>query len=158
MKLRTVLPMLAVATFALAACAPKVEYSKFHELATEAAKKAKDVSYSKVVVDGYEIDDEGKKQEWDNLEIRFEKGAYTTKSALLSDPEAYAKEAVAVLMLSAMTADMMPEDEHCTYYAGGSFKVVSEEDGKKNTAEFNEYGLLTSLSGDDGKMTVKYSK
>ena len=38
MKLKTILPMLAVATFALSACAPKVEYKEFHEKAEAAVK------------------------------------------------------------------------------------------------------------------------
>ena len=158
MKLRTVLPMLAVATFALTACASKVNYEEFHKKAVEAVEKAKDVSYSKVVVGGYTKDEDGKKEEFDNVEIRFEKGAYATKSALLSDPVAYASEGILVGMLTALRADMIGEEENTTYYAGSTFKVVSEKDGDKYTAEWNEFGLLTSMDGDGTKYTVKYTK
>ena len=152
MKLRTVLPMLAVATFALAACAPKVDYAKFHELAVKAAEKAKEASFSKVVLDGYEIDEDGKKQEFDNITVKFEKGAYAASSITHLD------EVAVAILLQTLVAENIPESDKVTYYAGGSFKVVSEEDGKKNTMEWNDLGLLTSMNGDDGKLTVKYSK
>ena len=158
MKLRTVLPMLAVATFALTACASKVSYSEFHEKAVEAAKKAKDVSYSKVVIDGYTIDENGDKDEWSGLEIRFEKGAYATKSTLLSDPVAFAEEGIAVALLTGLRAENIGEDENNTYYAGSTFKVETVKDDKKSVAEYNEYALLTSISGESGNLTVKYTK
>ena len=155
MKLRTVLPMLAVATFALAACAPKVDYAKFHELAVKAAEKAKEASFSKVVLDGYTKDEDGKKEEFDNITLKFEKGSYSATSLTHLD------EVAVAIMLQALVAENIPEaekDEKVTYYAGGSFKVEAEEDGKKSVMEWNDLGLLTSMTGDDSKLTVKYSK
>ena len=158
MKLRNVLPMLAVATFALTSCASKVTYKEFHEKAVEAAKKAKEVSFSKVVFDGY-YEDEGKKEELKNIEIKFDKGEFAPKSEM-SLSEGYMNEVAVAMILQMITADVIPEDEEgkTTYYAGSSFKVVSEEDGKKYTAEWNQYGLLTSMKGDGSEYTVKYSK
>ena len=157
MKLRTVLPMLAVATFALAACASKVDYAKFHEQAVEAAKQAKEQTFEKVVFDGWYKDDDGKKEEIGKVEIKFNKGVFVNKTSLLSDAELAATEMGVAFLLNALTAENIPEDEKTTYYAGGSFKVVAEDEDGKYTAEFNKYGLLTSMSGDDGKYTVKYS-
>ena len=156
MKLRTVLPMLAVATFALAACAPKVDYAKFHELAVEAAKEAAKQTFEKVTFDGWYKDGD-KKEEIGKVEIKFKEGVFVSKTSILSDAELAAKELAVAAMLNVMVAEAIPEDEKTTYYAGGSFKVVTEDEDGKYTAEFNKYGLLTSMSGDDGKYTVKYS-
>ena len=157
MKLRNVLPMLAVATFALAACASKVDYDKFHEQAVAASKEAGDQTFEKVVFDGWYKDDADKKQDIGKVEIKFNKGVFVNKTAILSDAELAAKEMAIAAMLNLLTADKIGEEENTTYYAGSTFKVVSEQDGDKYTAEFNKYGLLTSMSGDDAKYTVKYS-
>ncbi|MBP5574617.1 MAG: hypothetical protein J6X50_02600 [Bacilli bacterium] len=149
MKLRTVLPMLAVATFALAACAPKVDYAKFHELAVEAANKAKDVSYSKVVLDGYTKDEDGKKEEWDKITVKFSKGTFEATALT------HLEEIGAALYLNVMVAQTVGESENYTYYAGGSFKL-EVKDG--DTYQWNEYGLLTSVTGSDSKLTVSYTK
>lgn len=154
MKLRTVLPMLAVATFALAACAPKVSFEEFKKKADEAAEKAKEANYSKVVIDGY-IEDDGEKQTFDKVEVKVEKGVFTPKNITHLD------EIAAAAILNVTTASgvaALGEDENTTYYAGGSFKVETVEDGKKNTANFNEYGFLTSVTGDSSKLTVSYTK
>ena len=158
MKLRTVLPMLAVATFALAACAPKVEYAEFHEKAVAAAKEAAKQTFEKVTFDGWYKDDDGKKQEIGKVEIKFKEGVFVNKTSILSDAELAGKEMGVALILNAVVAQSIPEDEKTTYYAGDTFKVVSEdeEDGKY-TAQFNKYGLLTSMQGEDGKYTVKYA-
>ena len=157
MKLRTVLPMLAVATFALAACASKVDYDKFIEKAKEAAEKSKEVSFSEVVLDGYYTED-GKKQNIEKITIRFEKGAFATKSAALSAPVAYAEELVYVAMLEGLRAQNMPKSDKATYYAGSTFKVVYEDGDDKGTYEYNQYALLTAIKGDDSKLTVSYKK
>ena len=150
MKLRSILPMLAVATFTLSACASKVSFADFQKKANEAMEKAKDVSFSKVVVDGY-ISSEGSKTEFDKVEIKFEKGSYTTDASLLS------KESICALAMNFTFVSLaaIEEDEDCTYYAGGSFKVVDKD---KNQMEWNQYGLLTSMKTEDSKLTVKYSK
>lgn len=154
MKLRTVLPMLAVATFALAACAPKVSFEEFKKKADEAAEKAKEVSYSKVVVDGY-VEDDGEKQSFDKVTVKVDKGSFVPTNVLHVDEIAVA----AFLNVStAAGVAALGEDENTTYYAGGSFKVETVEDGKKNTANFNEYGFLTSITGDSSKLTVSYTK
>ena len=154
MKLRTVLPMLAVATFALAACAPKVDYAKFHELAVKAAEKAKEASFSKVVVDGYMKDEDGNKETFDKITVKFEKGAYAATSITHLD------EVAVALILQGIVAQNVPEDKDgkTTYYAGSTFKVEAEEDGKKSVMEWNDLGLVTSMTGDDSKLTVKYTK
>ena len=155
MKLRTVLPMLAVATFALAACAPKVDYAKFHDLAVKAAEKAKEASFSKVVVDGYMKDEDGNKETFDKITVKFEKGAYAATSITHLD------EVAVAIMLQALVAENIPDadkDEKVTYYAGSTFKVEAEEDGKKSVMEWNDLGLVTSMTGDDSKLTVKYTK
>lgn len=158
MKLRTVLPMLAVATFALAACASKVDYAKFHEKAVAAAKEAKEQVFEKVTFDGWYKNEDGKKEEIGKVEIKFNKGVFVNKTSLLSDAELAGKEMGVAFMLNALTAENIGEDDDFTYYAGSTFKVeIKDEDGK-STAQFNKYGLLTSMTGEDGKYTVKYSK
>ena len=155
MKLR-VLPLLAVATFTLAGCAAKVDYAKFNEKAKAAAEKAKDVSFSKVVLKGYYTED-GKKEDYDGVEIKFEKGTFLPKSGV-SVSEAYAKEVSAAFLLNFYVASAIPEDKDTTYYAGSTFKIVSVDDDDKVTAQWNKYGLLTSIKDKDSKITVKYSK
>lgn len=154
MKLRTVLPMLAVATFALAACASKVSFEEFKKKADEAAEKAKEANYSKVVVDGY-YEDDGEKTTFDKVTVKCEKGVFAATNAL------HIEETGVAIFLNITTAAgvaALGEDENTTYYAGGSFKVETVEDGKKNTATFNEYGFLTGMTGDSAKLTVSYTK
>ena len=151
MKLRNVLPMLAVATFALAACASKVDYDKFIEKAKEAAEKAKDVSFSEVVLDGYYTED-GKKQNFDKVTVKFEKGSYAATNITHLDEVAYA------MVLEGLRAQNMPKSDKATYYAGSTFKVVYEDGDDKGTYEYNQYALLTSIKGDDSKLTVSYKK
>ena len=149
MKLIKVLPMLAVAAFSLSACASKCDYAKFHELAVEAAKKAKDVSFSKVVFSGY-YTESGKKQQYDGVTIKSSKGAFV--------PGLAADEIVVAALLEAAMASVMPEDNSVNYYAGGSFKITGTGDNKDKKMEWNQYGLLTSYSAKDSKYSVKYSK
>ena len=151
MKLIKVLPMLAVAAFSLSACASKCDYAKFHELAVEATKKAKDVSFSKVVIDGYETEN-GKKQDFDNITIKFSGGVYSAITLT------HLEESAAALLLTSLQASVIGEDKSVEYYAGGSFKVVGTGDNKDAKMEWNQYGLLTSMSDKDSKLTVKYSK
>ena len=150
MQLRKVLPLLAVSTFCLVGCASKVDYAKFNEQAKAANEKAKDVSYSKVVLDGYYTDD-GQKQSFDKVTVKFEKGSYAATDILHLDEVAYA------LVLEGLKAQNIPNDDKATYYAGSTFKVVYD-DGEKNTYEWNQYGLLTSIKGSDSKLTVSYTK
>ena len=158
MKLKTILPMLAVATFALSACAPKVEYKEFHEKAVAAAKEAKEQTFEKVTFDGWFKNDDGKKEEIGKVEIKFNKGVFVGKTAVLSDAEKAATEGSVAFMLNLLVAENIPENEKATYYAGDTFKVVVDDEGDKYTAQFNKYGLLTSMDGEsEGKYTVKYS-
>ena len=154
MKLRNVLPMLAVATFALAACAPKVDFKKFNEKAKAAAEKAKDVSFSKVVVNG-EIKMSGYSVEFKDVTVKFEKNAF---SGSLTDE----KQIMVVGYLNAMRAEAITESKDAVYYAGTTFKVESTSKDAEGKMEWNKYGLLTLLdtkSGDDFmKVTAKYSK
>ena len=69
--------LIGVASVAmLTACASKTDYASFHSKAVEAGEKAKEVSFSKVVLSGSYVDEDGKKQSYDNVTIKFEKGSY----------------------------------------------------------------------------------
>ena len=141
MKLRTVLPMLAVATFALAACAPKVDYAKFHEKAVEAAKQ--DPGYKKVTIKGSE---KGSVMGI-SIELKFdhvyEKDGDSWKKTKGEDGAAD----LAAAEIFLMNASMVDEDKDCEYYAGSTFKVVYKDGDDKMEATFDKYGCLTSEKG-----------
>ena len=119
---------------------------------TKAAEKAKEVTFSKVVLSGSAKDDEGKTQKFDNITIKFEKGTFVATNITHLD------EVGAALLLNGVQAVGVPEEKDTTYYAGNGFKVeYKAEDGKK-TATWNTQGLLTSTVDGDAKLTVKYSK
>ena len=143
----------AAALVLLTACGPsKTTYAKFHEQAAKAAEKAKEATFSKVVLSGSAKDDEGKTQKFDNITIKFEKGTFTATNITHLD------EVAAALLLNGVQAVGVPEEKDTTYYAGNGFKVeYKAEDGKK-TATWNAQGLLTSTVDGDAKLTVKYSK
>ena len=144
MKLRTVLPMLAVATFALAACASKVDYAKFHEKAVEACKK--DAGYKKMVVKGSEkgsimgISAEVK------LDHVFEKK--DGKWQKTKGEDGASAEAAESFLLSRV--DQVLEDKDVEYYAGSTFKVVYKDGDDKMEAKFNGYGYVVSEKGKMG--------
>ena len=142
--------------FMLTACASKTDYATFHSKAGEAYEKAKEVSFSKVVVSGWEKNDKGEKEEYDNVTVKFEKGTYSTIGGLL---DSTAKEIALAAMLNFTFASVMPEDEDATYYAGSSFKVEGKDsDGNKAVETWNQYGLLTSMKSADGQLKVSYKK
>ena len=156
MKLRTVLPMLAVATFALAACASKVDYAKFHEKAVEASKK--ESGYKKVTLKG------SSKSSFmgATVEIKFdhvyEKDGNDWKKTKGEDGAA---DLAALAIIVGRVSDVQ-EEENTTYYAGSTFKVVYEKDDDKMTEEFNGFGLLTSekgkANGSEVDLKVSWSK
>ena len=152
MQLRKVLPLLAVSTFCLVGCASKVDYAKFNEQAKAAAEKGKDVSYSKVVLKGTYVDDDGKKQKYDDVTVQCTKRVFEVKSLLNTNLD----EAAAIIVLNFYKAENIGEDENITYYAGSTFKIVYEKE--KQTVEFNEYGLLTSIKDADSNLKVSYTK
>lgn len=148
MKLRTVLPMLAVATFALAACAPKVDYAKFHEKAVEACKK--DAGYKKVTIKGTE---KGSIMGM-SIELKFdhvyEKNGDDWKKTKGEDGAAD----LAAAEIFLMKADVIPEDEKAEYYAGSTFKVVYKDGDDKSEMTFDKFGYLTSEKGKSEGMEV----
>lgn len=145
--------LIGVASLAmLTACASKCDYATFNSKAKEAVASAKEVSYSKVVLDGWAKDDNGEKQDFDKITVKFEKGAYATIGGLL---DSTAKEIAVAALLNATFATVIPEDEETTYYAGSTFKVT-DKDGNK--MEWNKYGLLTLSQSADSKYTVSYKK
>ena len=147
--------LIGVASVAmLTACASKTDYASFHSKAVEAAEKAKEVSFSKVVLSGSYVDEDGKKQSYDNVQIKFEKGSFAAGG--LTDTTL--AQAAAVLYLTAMQAQLVGESENNTYYAGSSFKVVYEKDGDKSTTLWNQYGLMTSVKSGSDQLKVSYKK
>lgn len=154
MKLRTVLPMLAVATFALAACAPKVDYAKFHEKAVEAAKN--DPGYKKVTIKG-SLKASGGGMSMDlKFDHVYEKDGDSWK--LSKGEEGLLVEAAALSLVS-LRAEDVPESEDYEYYAGGSFKVVMKDGDDKATVTFDKYGYVTSEKGkaENGDLDIKVS-
>ena len=143
----------AAALVLLTACGPaKTTYEKFHEKAVAAAEKAKEVSYSSVVLDGSMKDDEGKTQKFDKITIKFNKGAFEATNLL------HLEEVAAALLLNASCAYLAPKEDNTTYYAGNGFKISYKSDEGTKTATWNANGLLTSTVDGDAKITVKYSK
>lgn len=154
MKLRTVLPMLAVATFALAACAPKVDYAKFHEKAVEAAKN--DPAYKKVTIKG-SLKASGGGLSMDlKFDHVYEKDGSSWK--LTKGEEGLLIEAAALSLVS-IRAEDVPESKDYEYYAGSTFKVVMKDGDDKSTMTFDKYGYVTSEKGkaDTGDADIKIS-
>ena len=146
--------LIGVASVAmLTACASKTDYATFHSKAGEAVEKSKEVSFSKVVYSGSYIDDDGKKQSYDNITVKFEKGVYSPTNVSHLD-----EIAVAGVLLAAR-ANLVGEGENTTYYAGSTFKTVYEKDGDKVQKLWNQYGLLTAVKYSNGdQLKVSYKK
>ena len=154
MKLRTVLPMLAVATFALAACAPKVDYAKFHEKAVEAAKN--DPAYKKVTIKG-SLKASGGGMSMDlKFDHVYEKDGNSWK--LTKGEEGLIIEAAALSFVS-LRAEDVPESDEYEYYAGSTFKVVVKDGEDKAEMTFDKFGYVTSEKGkaDSGEVDIKVS-
>lgn len=147
MKLVKVLPMLAVASFCLMGCQSKCDYAKFHEQATNV--KAHSYKKASVKVDG--------KESLTGLAISGTvKYIYNGGWELdANDDNGVAVKTAASLYLGT-TAALVSEDDNLEYYAGGSFKVVEKD--TKNTTQFNGFGLLTSYSSENMKVSISYSK
>ena len=148
MKLRTVLPMLAVATFALAACAPKVDYKKFHELAVEACKQ--DAGYKKMTIKGTEkgsVMGISIEMKFDHVYEKVDGDWKKTKGE-----DGAADLAAAALFLE--RADSITEEENCEYYAGSTFKVVYKDGDDKMEATYDKFGYLTSEKGKTEGMEI----
>ena len=151
MKLK-VLTLIGAGLFALTACGGKaVTYDEFHQKAVEAYNSSKEVSYSKVVLDGSYKDSDGKTQKFDKLTISFDKGLYVPTNALHAD------EDLAAIAMNLTFASLEGNSEDTKYYVGG-FKSVYEKDDSKLTKQWNKYGLVTSIVSGDTKFSVSYSK
>ena len=147
--------LIGVASVAmLTACASKSDYATFHSKAVEAGEKAKEVSFSKVVLSGSYVDEDGKKQSYDKVQVMFKEGLFQTESLAKTTIE----QGLALILLNANQAQLVGESENNTYYSGSSFKVVYEKDGNKQTTQWNKYGLLTSVKDADSNLKVSYSK
>ena len=146
--------LIGVASLAmLTACASKTDYASFHSKAVEAAEKAKEMSYSQVVVSGSYVDEDNKKQEYNNVTVSFDKGTFKAGNLTHLD------EVAVALVLNLSTANLVGEEENTTYYAGSSFKTVYEKDGNKETTTWNQYGLLATVKSSDGdNLKVSYKK
>ena len=142
------------ALFLLAGCGgpSKVEFAKFQEAAQEAVKKEN--PYGKVTVKGYDktstlgVLTETK---YDHVFELVDGEWKCTKGETLS--------AIGALVYTAVTVSSVSqaEDKNCSYYVGGGFKVVNNED-KNKVMTFNEYGLLLSakdLSSQSKQTDVK---
>ena len=149
--------LIGVASLAmLTACASKTDYASFHEKAVAAFKEAKEVSFSEVVLKGTSKDEDGE-HKYDGLTIKFEKGSFKATNISHLD------EVAAALMLSFLTADLIPEESDVTYYAGSTFKVVSQDEDSKGTMTWNKYALPTAVKtsdkdGNQSNYTVSYKK
>ena len=154
MTLRKVLPMLAVTTFALAACAPKVDYAKFHEKAVEAAKQ--DPGYKKVTIKGSAKGSaEGISMDF-KFDHVYEKDGNDWKKTKGED--GFLLEMMAAMFV-AMRAEDVVEDEDYEYYAGSTFKVVMKDGDDKAEVTFDKYGYVTSEKGksDNADVDIKVS-
>ena len=150
MKLNKVLPVLAVAMFALTSCASKVDYEKFHNDAL--AVKTHNYVRATVKVDSTSsivgITTEIKA----TLHYTYGNGW------ALKEEEQTTDNAAAIVIASAallVTAGSIDEDDTATYYVGGGFEVKYES-GKD--LKFNSFGLLTSSKDGDSKVSISYSK
>ena len=156
---------MAALTLLTACGAKKVEYSKFHEQAVEAAKAEN--GYTKVTVNGKaKMKEDGKVTEYtfDKIEIDgFTNGrmdaltAASKMAALLLDGS---EVKIIAFSLSQATAEIVPEDKDSTYYVGG-FQVDSKDGEQKSTVKFDKNGLPTSYkySGEgSGSITLSWSK
>lgn len=152
MKLRKVLPMLAVASFSLAACASKVDYKQFHEKAT--AVKAHEYTAASVKIEGKYSFLGASVEINDTVKCSYVAAAWLAAS---DNKAGEAATYVATALINVKAADV-PEQSGAEYYAGGSFKVVIKDGDDKGTMQFNSFGLLTSIKSDDLKVSVSYSK
>ena len=157
MKLRTVLPMLAVATFALAACASKVDYAKFHEKAVEAGKK--EAGYKKFTIKGYEKGSYGVVSIDVKFNHTFEKDGNSWK--LVKGEDDLTIKA-AILEAVALHAEDIPEADKYEYYAGSTFKVVYKDGDDEATDTYDKFGYPTSskgkVSGFEADIKISWSK
>lgn len=125
----------------------KVDYDKFHEQAVAAHDKGH--SYKTASVSGT-IKDGSTTTKIDKMTF-----TYTTTLGLKAWVPDDGSSAIIALVLNADASTVGNSDSR-TYYAGGGFKVEDKE--TKDTAVYNAAGLVTSMSGDGYKYTVKYSK
>ena len=133
----------------LTACAPKCSYADFHSKAVAAMEKAKEKSFS-VTIKGTYKDDNGDKKEYDNVALKWEKGAFTYTNVTHLD------EVAAAIVLNVITADVIGENENSTYYAGSTFKVVTKDDNGTSTTTWNKFALPTQIKGSDSNLKITY--
>lgn len=163
--------LFGVAALALTSCAKKVSYEEFHKAATAVEKNPYKTAKMTGIIKS--SDDSSSSTQNIDAELKYQSIASVgslSASVWTSD------NATAALIINTLTAGIITEDENSTYYAGGSFKVVTKVEEKDSegkttatatsTTTFNEYGLLTSIkgkgTGDTSKETfdlkVVYSK
>ncbi len=149
MKLRIVLPMLVVATFALAACASKVDYAKFHEDAVAADKE--DAGYKKFTIKGYEKESLLGVSTEVKLDHVYEvvDGDWKKTKGEDGAGDLYA------IKIVLDRASGVGESDDCTYYAGGSFKVEYKSGLVKT---YDKFGYLTSAKAENLDYKVTWSK
>ena len=123
----------------------KVSYEKFHEQAVTAHEKGNE--YKTASVSGT-IKSE-------SSTTKIDKMTFTHTSLGWVADEISASSIVVGAVIS-VEAYALSESDDATYYAGGGFKVENKE--TKDVAVYNAAGLITSMSGDGYKYTVKYSK
>ena len=146
--------LIGVASVAmLTACASKTDYDTFKSKAADAVAKKGEASWKSAVFSGTYIDDNGKKQSYDNINLNMDKGVFQATNVSHLD-----EVAVSTLLNTVLRADYVGNDENTTYYAGSTFKTVYEKDGDKTEKLWNKYGLLTAVkysSGDSLKVSYK---
>ncbi len=131
----------------------KVDYETFHEKAVEAVKGIPDAGFTKVAVKG-NVTTGGQ-------EIKLD-GTYTVENGVVTSKPESTTDMIAISYLS-ITADLVPNEEIASYYAGGGFKYTAKEDGNSGEVVFNKYGLITSVKSSDSdgnkmSVTAKWSK
>ena len=135
--------------FALSGCAgiSKVDFAKFKEKVDALSE----VKVQEVKVSG----------EYDGKKIKFSAkvgdavdNALTLATLTKEDADKGALYTVA-LAEKKHAVYAVSEDSNLTYYTGLGFKVVDE---KKNTTEWNSKGLLSSMKGENTKLSFSWKK
>jgi predicted small lipoprotein YifL len=143
----------------LASCGTKVEYAKFSEAASKAAEARREVTVKKYVINSkgeIKAGAFGVTATVDcNFKLVYEKGenGYVLNEKESKDYDGKEAGRTAVEASILPTADMIGEDEDCTYYINSLGYKTKDGD----LTEFNKYGYVTKISSKDLKVTVKYT-
>ena len=140
----------------LAGCAKEVSYADFHKAATEVEKHQ--FTLATATMKGT-IKDDGEETKVDyTCELAYTVTLGVSAWAPKNTADITNKKALLLATFANMTAADVQEESDTKYYAGSTFKVVSEN----GTANFNKFGLITSMNskedGSDYKVTFKWSK